>query len=191
MAVLLSISDTPVTCKDYWGYLEYITSFKLNLLCNVPSSGLFTRWLPKSKRESRIQAGSLRAGPFLAGEQPLAFPPILRGFPASCLSQRQLGHPLRLAPRHAVLRVRGDRDPPPPSEANLCLSPSPPLRGCSLLRAPVSGSSRSAPQPAVLFVRLLSPGAPGFSLDQSAPRFLPEFHSVLIPSQEESGLDHA
>lgn len=103
-----------MTCKDYWGYLEYITSFKLNLLCNVPSSGLFTRWLPKSKRESRIQAGSLRAGPFLAGEQPLAFPPILRGFPASCLSQRQLGHPLRLAPRHAVLRVRGDRDPPPP-----------------------------------------------------------------------------
>lgn len=85
---------------------------------------------------------------------------------------------------------RGQR-PPPPSEANLCLSPSPPLRGCSLLRAPVSGSSRSAPQPAVLFVRLLSPGAPGFSLDQSAPRFLPEFHSVLIPSQEESGLDHA
>lgn len=35
-------------------------------------------------------------------------------------------------------------------------------------------------------------GPPGFSLDQSGPvytGFLPEFRSVLIPLQEESGLD--
>lgn len=37
------------------GCFEYIISFKLNLLNNLPSRGVFTPYLPKSK-----QAGSIR-----------------------------------------------------------------------------------------------------------------------------------